>query len=68
MPTIDDRALVDEIIAGEGYYKTDPLCKKIVQYTNAWGGTAYGLIYEGMPDDLYAESEYVRNPQTIWEA
>lgn len=68
MPTIDSRAMVDAIIKGGGYYADDARIKKIVQYTNAWGGTAYGLIYEHMPDDAYAESEYVRNPQTIWEA
>jgi hypothetical protein len=69
MPTVDSKELVDEIIAGDGYFEDDPRCVKIVQYTNSYGPRpSYGLIYDG--DDLfkYCASYYVRNPITIWEA
>lgn len=67
MPTIDSKHLIDEIIANNGVYMDDPQIVKIVAYTNAWGKTSYGLIYEGMRNDNYSETEYVRNPHTIWE-
>jgi hypothetical protein len=68
MPTINDRAIVDEIIDAGGHYQGDPQVRKIVQYTNSWGGTCYGLIYAQHSLDAYEPSEYVIKPFTLWEA
>ena len=71
MATIDSKEVVDEIIAGDGYYladlSDDSRVVKIVRYTNAWGGISFGLIWEGQPLDLYRETQFVRNPTTLWE-
>lgn len=68
MPTIDDRQTVDEIIAGNGIYETDPPVIRIVQYNNHVDGrVAYGLIYEGDPLDLYLTSPFCHNPKVIFE-
>ena len=68
MATVNSKELVDEIIAGNGFYEDDPQVVKVVQYTNLVGGTAFGLMWKG--DDLgkYAASAYINNPKTIWEA
>lgn len=60
MPTVS-KHIADEIKANNGHYANDPLVVRIVEYTNAWGGTAYGLEYEGRLGQ-YSESPYVINP------
>lgn len=67
MATVEDRKLVDEIIAGNGHYYDDPRVVKIVQYQNTNGGICYGLIYEYDDGNKYAESPFVCNPTVIWE-
>lgn len=67
MATIDSKEIVDELIANNGNYEDDPPVMKIVKYTNAWGGTGYGLIHKGQPLDMYRETAFVRNPETIFE-
>ena len=61
------KEIADKIVAGNGVYPGDPRCARIVEYTNAWGGTAYGVE---MPHELgrYRPSAYVINPRTYWEA
>lgn len=59
--------LADKIVAKDGYYSDDPRVLRIVQYTNAWGGTAYGIEYPGQ-EGKYAQSEYVNDPKVYWEA
>lgn len=66
MSTINSRPLIDEIIKRNGRYGDDPVVVKIVKYTNAWGGTAYGIIHDGQDLEMYRESSYVINPITIW--
>jgi len=68
MSTISSKKMVDQIIADDGHYPGDPRVIKIVEYTNAWGGTCYGLIYYEAGLNNYAPSQYVKNPKTIWEA
>jgi hypothetical protein len=68
MATVDSKHIVDEIIAGDGYYLDDPRVVKIVQYTTKWGGTAYGLIYKGIRLNYYDASEFIINPVVIFEA
>ncbi len=64
MGTISKK-IVDDVIAGK---YADDMPVKIVQYTNAWGDEAYGLICQGDRLDKYRASEFVFNPKTYWEA
>lgn len=69
MATINSKEIVDEIIAGNGYYEDDPRVVKIVKYTNNFGGKlCYGLIYQSEDLDRYHASEYILSPETLWEA
>ena len=61
------KELADKLAANDGYYKDDPRVYRIVEYTNAWGGTAYGMEHE-WEVGKYHESEYVINPRVYWEA
>jgi hypothetical protein len=75
MPTINSKEIIDELVKHNGLYPNDPTdystpdprVIKIVEYTNMAGKQTWGVIYEGMSLDYYAESEYVRNPKTYWE-
>lgn len=42
-----------------------PRVVEITEYDNAWGGVGYGLTSEG-ERNVYAPSEYVRNPRRYW--
>jgi hypothetical protein len=68
MATINSKELVDEIIANNGYYYEDDRVLKIVEYTNNWGGTSYGIIYKSYELNKYNASDYIHNPKTLWEA
>jgi len=70
MATIDDKTIIDTIIANDGYYPEDPRVFMIVEYTNFYGNTAWGVTW---PEDrnkykYLVESEYVQNPKVIWKA
>ena len=72
MTTVNDRKVVDDLIAADGYDEPgDPhsqICVRIVQYNNQFnGGIAYGLIWQGMPLDSYHSSPHCHNVQTIWD-
>jgi len=64
MSTVN-KGLADRIIAGE-FAEDSP--RKIVKYTNAWGGESYGVVFEGERLDNYAASNYVIEPSIYWEA
>ena len=72
MATVTSKAIVDEIIAGNGLYGNDedgydPLVVKIVAYSNMFnGGEAWGLIYEGEDPMRYHNAPACHHPQTIW--
>lgn len=66
MATINDRAVIDKLIATNGADSPKPVIK-IVEYTNFWGSICWGLIYEGQALDTYTPTDYVINPTTIWE-
>lgn len=68
MATVNNRSVVDDLIAADGRYEDDPRVVRIVEYTNAWGGKCWGLVYEIDPLDKYDESGSVREPRIIWEA
>ncbi len=61
------KEMADKLVAGDGHYSTDPRVQRIVEYTNAWSGTAYGIEYEHEVGK-YAPSEYVIDPKVYWEA
>lgn len=76
--TTDERSFVDRLIAGNGWLPEhpdhhapdNPRCTKIVEYLNAYGGTAYGCVFatdrnQGKYDH---ETDFIRNPKTIWQA
>lgn len=59
------KEIADAIARGE-YEDDDP--KRIVVYTNAWGGKAYGVTFgREDPDKYLRASEYVREPEIYWE-
>jgi hypothetical protein len=67
MATVSSKDIVDEIIANNGKYGSDPEVVAIVQYNNQFnGGLAWGLIYEGEDAERYHTSPYCHNPKTIW--
>lgn len=77
MATFNDKAVVDRIIKNDGwYYQGDrrspdnPRAVRVVEYTNAWGGQCYGVVFEGEGDIYRYEqaTEYVRSPKLLWAA
>ena len=69
MATIDDKNLIDKLIANNGFFEDDPQVALIVEYTNAWGNIAWGVTWSNQPaqDRYLQESEFVRNPRIIWQ-
>lgn len=72
MATITNIKIVNRLIAGNGRIDQEdspdnPWCIKIVEYTNAWGDTAYGLIFEDEDLNKYTASKFVNSPKTLWE-
>jgi len=66
MATVSKK-LADALVRNNGHYADDDQVVRIVEYTNAWNGTAYGIEY-GHELGKYSESEYVINPKVYWEA
>jgi hypothetical protein len=68
MPTVS-KAIADRVVASNGdlYPGEDPICTKIVEYDNAFGGVGYGLVYTDMDQDNYRASHFVRNPRVYWK-
>lgn len=64
MGTISKK-IADEVIAGK---YADDMPVKIVKYTNAWGGEAYGLICVNESLRRYDASSFVINPTVYWTA
>jgi hypothetical protein len=67
MATINDKEMIDLLVAKNGYYADDPRVMRIIEYTNMFGKTAYGIEYE---QDLgkYTQSKWVNNPKVYWRA
>lgn len=72
MATIDDKTIIDRLIADNGHYQGDPQVYMIVEYTNAYGNVTWGVTWETERDNArhryLIETEYVRNPKVIWRA
>jgi hypothetical protein len=71
MSTINNKKIIDELIANNGRYSDDPQAVMIVEYTNAWGKMAWGVTWENEPFERQRRyldaSEYVINPKIIWQ-
>lgn len=72
MASITQKHIVDEIIAGNGIYEDDSPVVRIVEYTDNWGGTNWGLVYQldldaGLPINRYEVSPNCHNPKVIFE-
>ena len=71
MATIDNKKLIDDIIAGHGYYENDPRVALIVEYTNAYGKQAWGVTWTNetsVRQRRYLEATgYVINPRILWD-
>jgi hypothetical protein len=67
MATINDKEMIDDIVANNGYFQDDPRIMRIIEYTNMAGNTAYGIEYE---QDIgkYTPSQWVINPKVYWRA
>lgn len=72
MATFDSKQIVDDIIASNGYYETDPRVSQIVEYENYEGRTAWGVTWSteapAMQRRYEVATEYVNNPRVIWKA
>lgn len=77
MATVDKK-FADELIAGNGFLARfpeeeespdNPPAIKIIEYDNAWGSKAYGVVFKGDYDPGRYErpTKYVQNPRIIWE-
>lgn len=72
MSTVD-KAFADKMVACDGVmYPDDPFeppVTRIVEYSNAWGGTGYGMTFRGQdPEKYMRESEFIKQPRIYWEA
>lgn len=72
MSTVN-KEFADNLVRNNGYYNGDdnnefdnPRCVLIIEYGNAWGGTGYGLVFEG-EQNKYTPSMYVYDPQVYWK-
>lgn len=72
MATIDDKNLIDKIIANNGYFEDDPRAYMIVEYTNSYGNITYGVTWINESRERRTrylnETQYVKNPKVIWHS
>lgn len=70
MATIDDKQIIDNLIANNGFYEDDPQVHMIVEYTNAYGNKTWGVTWSDEHPKLRLryldETEYVQSPKVIW--
>ena len=66
MPTVDDKGMIDKIIAANGHYMDDPQVLAIYQYTNNWGGMTYFLAYHEQHVRSLYSSEFCHDIKCLW--
>lgn len=70
MATIDDKTIIDKMIANKGQYEYDPPVALIVEYTNSYGGTSYGVTWSNEHPSAQIRylwpTPYVQNPKVVW--
>ena len=79
MPTIDNKSIIDKLIANNGFYpqepddecSPDPQVFMIVEYTNAYGNVTWGVTWiNEHPESrmrYLVKSQYIINPKVIWQ-
>lgn len=74
MATFNNKETIDRIIAANGVlYPDETPVAKIVEYTNAWGGRCWGVVFENEMGTVYGRERYniptdhIINPVTIFE-
>ena len=71
MSTIDNKAIIDELIKNHGYFEDDPQVYMIVEYTNAYGNRTWGVTWVNEPsvrkERYMTPSHYINNPKVIWK-
>jgi hypothetical protein len=72
MATIDNKGIIDNIIANNGYYDDDPRVYMIVEYTNFNGSQTYGVTWTNESRERRTrylnETDFVINPKVIWHS
>lgn len=69
MATFNSRQMILDLIAKNGkMYEDEPGATKIVEYTNAWGGLCWGVVFENerQQDKYDYPTAYIRNPRIMW--
>lgn len=70
MATIDDKVMIDRLIANNGHFEDDPQVHMIIEYTNAYGNITWGVTWSNESPERRTryldESQYVINPKVIW--
>ena len=61
MSTVNEIKRVLEMVASEDVVS-------VTEYTNAWGGQSFGVVFKGQRPDTYKPTQWVINPKTIWTA
>ena len=62
------KEIAEIIIRQKGYYSDDERVLKVIKYENKWRGESYALLYaRDVAANRYAASEYIINPQVIWD-
>lgn len=72
MSTIDNKDLIDKLIASDGYFENDPRVYLIVEYENFYGNTTWGVTWS---DEMFSsrlrylnETDYIKHPKVIWSS
>ena len=72
MATIDNKKMIDDLIANNGHFEDDPRVAQIVEYTNAYGNITWGVTWINEPPASQRRyeiaTEWVRNPRVIWRS
>lgn len=72
MSTINDKNLIDKLIANDGYFEDDPRAAQIVEFINAWNDVTWGVTWVNESKERQRRyeiaSEYIHNPKVIWKA
>lgn len=72
MATISSKEIIDNLMAGDGYYENDARVAQIVEYINAFGVVTWGVTWSNEPKDRQKRYElptyYIRQPKVIWRA
>ncbi len=71
MATIDNKQMIDKLIANNGCYEGDPQIYQIVEYINAYGNITWGVTWSNehpaMRRRYEIESQFINDPHVIWK-